>query len=137
MVSLDLCEVAEILRTDEGLLERLLEARPGALPGAVKGAGGWRLPERALRALLLAPTGPLPAMATVAEVAEFARRDIKTVYRWLRMRDADGEPVLPHQRIMGQILIPARAVMDLPRRIPGPPSLFFASKSKAQEVTHG
>lgn len=45
--------------------------------------------------------------------------------RWLSLQHADKQPVLPHHRVMGTILVPAAAVLALPRRAPGPPLLFL------------
>lgn len=129
---LSLAEVEQVLRVPAELIERLLDAVPATLPGAIKGGDGWRVPERALRAVLGAPTGPLPAMATVDEVAACVRKDVKTVYRWLKLLHADNQPVLPHKRVMGTILVPAQAVLQLPRRAPGPAPLFFAQKRRAE-----
>lgn len=120
--------VAEIVHQDVAMLERLLARVPGVLPGAVRDADGWRVPEGALRALFGVKTGPLPETATVQEVAEYTRRSVKTVYGWLKMRKADKTPMLPHKQILGSIVIEVRDVLALPRRMPGPPSSFFASK---------
>lgn len=69
-------------------------------------------------------------MATVDEVSACVRKDVKTVYRWLKLLHADKQPVLPHKRVMGTILVPAAAVLELPRRAPGPAPLFFAQKRR-------
>lgn len=128
---LTLDAVAEITRGDAEVIARLLERVPGVLPGAVQDEDGWRVPERALRVLLNAPSGPLPQMATVKEVAEALRRDEKTVYGWLRLLrpphapGADPVPLLPHRKVLGSILIEARDVLALPSRMPGPRPSFF------------
>lgn len=129
---LSLDEVEKVLRVPADLIGRVLDAVPATLPGAIKAGDGWRVPERALRAVLGAPTGPLPAMATVDEVAACVRKDVKTVYRWLKLKHADGQPVLPHQRVMSTILVPAAAVLALPRRAPGPAPVFFAHKRRVE-----
>lgn len=130
---LSLDEVADVLRVPADLIERVLDAVPATLPGAMRSvAGGWIVPERALRAVLGAPTGPLPAMATVDEVAACVRKDVKTIYRWLKLLHADNKPVLPHKRVMGTILVPAAAVLELPRRAPGPPPSFFSQKRRVE-----
>lgn len=121
--------VAEIVRKDVDFLERMLERVPNVLPGAVRDAEGWRVPESALRTLFGVKSGPLPATATVQEVAEYTRRDVKTVYGWLKVRKADKTPMLPHKQVVGSILIEVRDVLALPSRMPGPPPSFFAAKS--------
>lgn len=121
--------VAEIVRKDVEMLERLLERVPTILPGAVRDADGWRVPESALRTLFGVKSGKLPETATVMEVAEYTRRDVKTVYGWLKVRKADKTPMLPHKQILGSIVIEVRDVLALPCRMPGPPSSFFAAKS--------
>jgi len=68
--------VAEIVRKDVDFLERMLERVPNVLPGAVRDAEGWRVPESALRTLFGVKSGPLPATATMQEVAEYTRRDV-------------------------------------------------------------
>jgi hypothetical protein len=126
-------DVSEITGVAVEVIERLLEKVPGTIPGAFKGEDGWRVPERGLRAILGAPTGPLPQFATVAEVAECLRRKPKTVYNWLGMRRAGGdEPLLPHKEILGTVLIPVAAVLSLPARMPGPRPSFFCRKEAAR-----
>lgn len=135
---LSLDEVAEILRIDAGVIERLLDKVPGALPGAIREDDGWQVPERALRGLLGSPTGSLPQMATVKEVAECVRKDVKTVYGWLKLtrppvRPGDEPtPLLPHRQVLGTILIEVRHVLALPARMPGPRPSFFADKEAAR-----
>lgn len=119
-------EVAEITRTDAQTVARLLDTVPDLLPGAERDADGWRVPERALRVLLGAPTGPLPPLATVPEVARCLRVNVKTVYAWAKLRRADGEPVLPVRLIMGALLVDARDVLALPARSPAPRPLFLS-----------
>lgn len=137
---LELAEVAEITGVPVEVLGRLLDRAPGALPGAVRaaagaeGGDGWRVPEAALRALLGARTGPLPQYATVADVAEALRVSVHAVYRWLRVRLADGTPMLAHREILGQKLIRADDVLRLPARMPGGPFSFFAGKEGGHEV---
>lgn len=134
---LTLDAVAEITRGDPHVIGRLLDRVPNTLPGAVKDEDGWKVPERALRVLLNAPTGPLPQLATVKEVAESMRRDEKTVYGWLRVMQpprspgAPPVPLLPHRKVLGSILIEARAVAMLPARMPGPRPSFFVRKEVA------
>jgi hypothetical protein len=131
---LSLDEVAEITRCDAGVLCRLLDAVPGTIPGADKDEGGWKVPERGLRAILGAPAGPLPQYATVEEVALALRRSPKTVYWWLGLRHADGRtPLLEHRRVLGTILIPALAVLALPDEMPeqGRRPLFLCGASNA------
>lgn len=130
---LTLEEVAEIVRGDAEVIGRLLDKVPQTLPGASNATGEWKVPERALRALLGASTGPLPQMATVSEVAECMRRDVKTVYGWLKVMKGK-EPMLPHRRVLGSILIEARAVLALPARMPGPPSSFFSAKQGGESA---
>ncbi len=135
---LTLDEVAVILRSDAEVIERVLDRLPGTLPGCIKDADGWKVPERAVRGLLGAPTGPLPQMATVAEVAEAMRRSEKTVYGWLKLTrpplraGEPARPLLPHRRVLGSILIEARAVLSLPAVMPGPRASFFADKEAAR-----
>jgi hypothetical protein len=124
---LTLDEVAEIVRGDAEVIGRLLDKVPQTLPGAICDDGVWKVPEKALRAILGAATGPLPQMATVGEVAECLRRDVKTVYGWLKVMKGK-EQMLPHKRVLGTILIEARAVLALPPRMPGTPSSFFSAK---------
>jgi len=130
---LSLDEVAEIVRGDAEVIARLLDKVPGALPGASNATGEWKVPEKALRALLGAATGPLPALATVGEVAECLRRDVKTVYGWLKVMKGK-EQMLPHKRVLGTILIEARDVLALPARMPGPPSSFFSAKQGGESA---
>lgn len=134
---LTLDEVAEITRGDADVIGRLLDRVPNALPGAVLDNDGWMVPERSLRVLLHAPTGPLPQLATVKEVAEAMRKDVKTVYGWLRVMlpprvpGAPTLPMLPHREVLGSILIDARDVLALPSRMPGPRPPFFDRKEAA------
>jgi len=130
---LTLDEVAEIVRGDAEVIGRLLDKVPQTLPGAICDDGVWKVPERALRAILGAATGPLPQMATVGEVAECLRRDVKTVYGWLKVMKGK-EQMLPHKRVLGTILIEARAVLTLPARMPGPPSSFFSAKQGGESA---
>lgn len=73
-------------------------------------------------------------MANVADVAAFLRRSNKTVYRLLKLRDpVSGEPLLPAQRILGEILVLARDVLRLPAAYPDwapkrPPLSFFSEE---------
>jgi hypothetical protein len=125
---LDAVQLSEVLRCEPDMIERLLDRAPGAIPGAVREAGGWQVPERGLRVLLSAPCGPLPQMVTVADVAASLRISDKSVYRWLKMTRADGLPLLPSRRVLGSVLIEAKDVLALPARLPGPPSSFFAMR---------
>lgn len=120
--------VAEALRWDALELERLLDCVPGTLPGAVRRADGWWVPEGALRAVLAAPAGLLPQFATVAEVAESLRVSKSAVYQWTRLRGVDGRPVLESRQVLGRVLIPVAAVLRLPARMPegAAPSFFSA-----------
>lgn len=135
---LTLDEVAEILRSDAEVIGRMLDRVPGMLPGCIKDADGWKVPVKGLRAVLGAPTGPLPQMATVAEVAEAMRRSEKTIYGWLKVMrpplraGEPGRPLLPHRKVLGSILIEARAVLSLPAVMPGPRAAFFAEKEAAR-----
>lgn len=135
---LTLDEVAEILRSDAEVIGRLLDRVPGTLPGCIKDADGWKVPVKGLRAVLGAPTGPLPQMATVAEVAEAMRRSEKTIYGWLKVMrpplraGEPGRPLLPHRKVLGSILIEAAAVLSLPAVMPGPRAAFFAEKEAAR-----
>lgn len=131
---LSLPEVAEILRCDVGMLERLLRRLPEALPGAICEADGWQVPERALRVLLGSPCGPLPQMCSVEDVAVALRKDAKTVYGWLRLRKAGAEGgfLLPHRRVLGSIRVDVRDVLSLPAAMPGPRSSFFADREAAR-----
>lgn len=132
---LSLAQVAQIVRTDEETLERVLAGAPGVLPGAVCDAEGWRVPEAALRELLGVQSGPLPTTATPTEVAHYTRRDRKTVYGWLKMLRPNGQPLLPHKVVLGAIVIDVRDVLALPGRMPGPPPPFFANSKGGSE--HG
>ena len=125
---LDVVQLGEVLRCEPEMIERLLDRAPGAIPGAVREAGGWQVPERGLRVLLSAPCGPLPQMVTVADVAASLRISDKSVYRWLKMTRANGLPLLPSRRVLGSVLIDARDVLNLPARMPGPPSSFFSQR---------
>lgn len=131
---LTLDEVAQMTRGDADVIARLLDRVPNVLPGAVLDDDGWKVPERAVRVLLGAPTGPLPQMATVKEVAESMRKDVKTVYGWLKVMlpprspGAAPLPLLPHREVLGSILIDARDVLSLPSRMPGPRPSFFVRK---------
>jgi hypothetical protein len=120
--------VAELVRFDPEALARLLDAVPGLLPGAERDADGWKVPESALRVILGAPSGPLPVLATVAEVAECLRFSKKTVYAWLKLRRPDKSAVLPSRWIMGELRIEARHVLALPERSPAPPPFFCAER---------
>lgn len=131
---LSLEEVAEIVRGDAEVIGRLLDKLPNTLPGASNATGQWQVPEKALRALLGASTGPLPALATVGEVAECVRREPKTVYGWLKVKNSKGKPLLPHRWVLGTILIDAQAVLALPARMPGPPPSFFVAKQGGNEA---
>jgi hypothetical protein len=115
---LTLAEVASVLAWSEDALERLLATAPGALPDAVLGSSGWEIPERALRELLDVKVGPLPAYATVAEVAQALRLDRKTVYAWTSLRGPDGRALLPSREILGRKLIDTRDVLALPATWP-------------------
>lgn len=135
---LTLDAVAEITGGDAEVIGRLLDRVPNALPGAVLDDDGWKVPERALRVLLNAPTGPLPQLATVTEVAEAMRKDVKTIYGWLRVMlpprvtGSPPVPLLPHRKVLGSILIDARDVLALPSRMPGPRPSFFVRKEAEQ-----
>lgn len=122
---LDAVQLAEVLRCEPEMIERLLDRAPGCIPGAIREAAGWQVPERGLRVLLAAPCGPLPQMVTVADVAASLRLSVKTVYAWLKMIKPDGLPLLPSRRVLGSVLIDARDVLRLPDRMPGPRSSFF------------
>jgi len=115
---LTLAEVASVLSWSEDALERLLATAPGALPDAVLSSSGWEIPERALRELLDVKVGPLPAYATVAEVAQALRLDRKTVYAWTSLRGPDGRALLPSREILGRKLIDTRDVLALPATWP-------------------
>jgi len=125
---LDVVQLGEVLRCEPEMIERLLDRAPGAIPGAVREAGGWQVPERGLRVLLAAPCGPLPQMVTVADVAASLRAHVQTVYGWLKTTRPDGLPLLPSRKILGSVLIDARDVLNLPARMPGPPSSFFSQR---------
>jgi len=125
---LSLEDVAVITRCDVEALERLLGRAPGALPGAICEGGVWSVPERALRVVLGAACGPLPQMVTVEDVAVSLRKDVKTVYGWLRMRGADGRPLLPSRMVLGSVRIDVRDVLALPAVMPGARSSFFAER---------
>ena len=77
-----------------------------------------RRPERALRELLDAKTGPLPSFATVAEVAQALRLDRSTIYAWTALRGPDGRALLPCREILGRKLIDIRDVLALPATWP-------------------
>lgn len=124
-------ECADFVRCGADVLRRLLDTVPGLLPGAVETADGWRVPERALRVVLGAAVGPLPALATVAEVAQCLRLDVSTIYKLLKARDAAGKPVLSHRVIWGQKLVLAADVLALPANRVGGPSSFFAKQEEA------
>lgn len=128
---LDARQLGEVLRCEPEVIERLLDRAPGAIPGAVREAGGWMVPERGLRVLLAVPCGPLPQMVTVDDVAASLRRSVKTVYAWLKVTRPDGLPLLPSRRVLGSVLIDARDVLALPARMPGPPSSFFSKREAA------
>lgn len=126
---LTLDEVAEITGCDAGVLARLLDKVPGTIPGADRDVDGWKVPERGLRAILGAPTGPLPQWATVQEVAAAVRRSEKTVYWWLGLKRDDRTPLLPHTKVLGTVLILARDVLALPAVMPAAgraPSFLFS-----------
>lgn len=100
-------------------LKRLLNRCPGVLPGARQGPDGWKVPERALRDLLGARTGPLPVMCSVEEAAAFVGKSPKTVYAWLKLRDPKtGAVLLPSKRILGELRIMAADVLKLPAAFP-------------------
>jgi hypothetical protein len=121
-------QLGELLRCEADFVERLLDRAPGCIPGAVRESTGWQVPERGLRVLLAAPCGPLPQMVTVGDVAASLRLSVKTVYAWLKMSRPDGLPLLPSRRVLGSVLIEAKDVLNLPARMPGPPSSFFAMR---------
>jgi hypothetical protein len=125
---LSLDEVSAITGAAPDVLERLLQRVPEAIPGALRERDGWTVPERGLRVLLGAQSGPLPVHATVDEVAACVRRSVKTVYKWLQVLGPDGRPMLPHRRVLGMILVPVSAVLALPAVLPGPRSSFFSSQ---------
>jgi hypothetical protein len=125
---LDAVQLGELLRCEADFVERLLDRAPGCIPGAVRESTGWQVPERGLRVLLAAPCGPLPQMVTVGDVAASLRLSVKTVYAWLKMSRPDGLPLLPSRRVLGSVLIEAKDVLNLPARMPGPPSSFFAMR---------
>jgi hypothetical protein len=129
---LSLAEVATALAWTEDGLERLLNTVPRALPAAVKGANGWEIPERALRELLEAKSGPLPSFATVADVADALRLDRKTIYAWTSLRGPDGRALLPAREILGRKLIDAKDVLALPATwpswAPGRRSFLFSEE---------
>ena len=125
---LTLDQVAEILRCDVGMLERLLERVPETFPGAIQGNNGWEVPERGLRVFMGVPSGPLPQWVTVEDVSQALRRSIKTIYRWLGLVRTDGKPFLPHFRKAGRIYMLASDVLALPEELPesGRASSFFS-----------
>lgn len=117
--SLPLSEVAGLLAWPEAALERVLVACPGVLPGAVRGSEGWSVPEVALRELLGAKTGPLPVMASPAQVAEFLGRSLTQVYRLLKLKDpVSGVPLLPAKRYLGEYRVRVEDVLRLPSAYP-------------------
>lgn len=123
--------VADVLGLEVTVLERMLDAAPGVIPGAVREVDGWQIPERGLRSILGAPTGPLPVTCTVEQLAAWAQRSPKTVWEWLTIRGSDGKLVLPHRKLNGVILIDAAAVLRLPERLPSArPSSFFSERGK-------
>ncbi len=139
---LSLDEVADVLAWPVTALERLLRRCPEALPGAVRGAEGWQVPERALRELLAAKTGPLPVMASPAQVAEFLGRSVSQVYRLLQMRDpVSGRPLLPSARYLGEYRVRVDDVLRLPSAYPdwapARPAAFSFFPAADKEVKHG
>jgi hypothetical protein len=130
-MSLD--EVADALAWPVQALERVLSKSPDVLPGATKGCAGWEIPERALRDLLGARTGPLPPMASVQEVAAYLGRSVRQVYRLLSLRDPKTQhPLLPAKRILGELRVEVAEVFKLPAAYPDwapsrPPSPSFFS----------
>jgi len=122
-------DVAEITGLAAEVVSRLLDAVPSAIPGASKDSGAWMVPEKGIKAML---GGSIEQHATPAEVAQAVRRDVKTVYGWLKMMVPDSKggmrALLPHREIIGLKLIPVSAVWSLPSRMPGPPPSFFARR---------
>lgn len=135
----ELAEVARRLAWDVEALARLIEI-DGVLPGAFPddtAQGGWRVPASALRALM--GEGPLEQYCTVDDVCRALRvGSVKTVYGWLKLRDAQQRAVLPHRKILGRVLIRVTDVMALPVRLPlGAASSFFANRPTKEVVDAG
>lgn len=135
LATLSLDEVAEVLCWPVSALERLLRKCPELLPGAAESPNGWTVPERALRELLGARTGPLPPMAGVAEVAAFLGRSERQVYRLIHLRDPKtGRALLPAKQILGEYRVAVADVIKLPPAYPDwapsrpAPSSFFSAK---------
>lgn len=139
LASLSLDEVAELLAWPAEALERVLLRCPGVLPGAEQGPSGWKVPERALRELLGARTGPLPPMASIADVAGFTGRSERQVYRMIHLRNPQtGKALLPARRILGEYRVAVADVLQLPAVYPDwapsrppPPSFFSANPTPA------
>ena len=139
---LSLEEVAVALAWPVAALERLLVRCPDTLPGAVRGADGWEVPERALRELLGAATGPLPQMASPAQVAEFLGKSLSQVYRLMKLRDPQsGAPLLPARRYLGDYRIRVEDVLKLPAAYPdwapSRPGAALFSATADREVRDG
>lgn len=119
-------------------LERVLARCPAALPGAIEQDVGWLVPERTVRDLVGARTGPLPAMCSVEQVAEYVGRSPKSVYRWLTTRDPKtGRPLLPARKILDAWRIAVKDVLLLPSAfpdwVPARPLSFFSE----EDMKHG
>lgn len=134
-------EVAEALAWDAAALARALDRCPGLLEGALKGESGWEVPERALRELLRAKTGALPAMCSVAEAAAFIGRSDKWVYKLMSVRGPDGAALLPSRVILGEYRLLVEDVLKLPPAYPdwaapvlARPVSFFSSQ---EDSTNG
>lgn len=128
-----LAEMAELLRVDPGLLRRLLDLAPGTIPGAQRGQDGeWQVSGDALKSFLR-PL-PLEQMVTAQDIAEAWRvPSVHTVYGWLRMRGPNGERLLPSELRLGRRLVPAKAVLALPSRLPPwAARLSFFSQQEAE-----
>lgn len=137
MALLSLADVSVMLAWPEDALERVLQRCPDALPGAVRIDAEWLVPERAIRALLGARSGPLPVMCSVEQVAEYVGRSVKSVYRWLGLRDPKTKrPLLPARKILDAWRIDVQDVLRLPAAFPDwaptrpatPPFSFFSEE---------
>jgi len=144
LATLSLDAVADALGWEPAALERVLNKCPDVLPGAVKGPDGWTVPERALRDLLGARAGPLPPMASVAEVAAFLGRSERQVYRLLRLKDPkSGKALLPAKQILGEYRVEVAEVLKLPPAYPDwapsrpPPLSFFSANNPADASDEG
>ncbi len=128
-----LAEVADMLRFPVEALTRLLEVAPGVIPGASRdGAGAWQVTGEAL-GQMLHPL-PLEQMVTVQDIAQAWRiPSVHTVYGWLRLKGPNGERLLRSEKRLGRTLIPARAVLSLPERMPAWAAPFFFLRRDKEE----